>query len=439
MSDLKLKETGRNRFLTDEIYGIRLPLYLALLIPAILCLYLNILPINIITGLMITMGLGGLFLWIGDSIPKFSEFGGGTLLCIFLPAVLIFVGVLPESMSEIAQSFYSGFGFQDFIVAGLIVGSILSIKREILITVGLKMLIPLMTTILLGALIGGLLGQLFGLGFKYTILLIVAPIMASGLTTGAIPLSQIYADNMGGVPSDFFDILAPAVMVSNIICILLASILNFLGKRKKTPFKGFSGNGNPLRVKNDSFKVEEGNRLVESIKNIGIGIMIAGGLYMSGVLLNGLFPFFHTFVWLIVLAAILKLTNLLPNQINSGAEVWFNFISKVWVPAVLVAISASLIDVNRVLDLITNPTNMFVTVMVVVIIATIAGFAGWIIGFYFVESSIISGLALADMGGVGDVAVLKASERMQLFPFLQITTRIGGVLTIVVMSLLSAT
>ncbi len=83
MSDLKLKETGRNRFLTDEIYGIRLPLYLALLIPAILCLYLNILPINIITGLMITMGLGGLFLWIGDSIPKFSEFGGGTLLCIF--------------------------------------------------------------------------------------------------------------------------------------------------------------------------------------------------------------------------------------------------------------------------------------------------------------------------------------------------------------------
>ncbi|GAF23073.1 malate Na(+) symporter [Bacillus sp. JCM 19047] len=185
--------------------------------------------------------------------------------------------------------------------------------------------------------------------------------------------------------------------------------------------------------------MEEGNRLVESIKNIGIGIMVAGGLYMSGVLLNGLFPFFHTFVWLIVLAAILKLTNLLPNQINSGAEVWFNFISRVWVPAVLVAISASLIDVNRVLDLITNPTNMFVTVMVVVIIATIAGFAGWIIGFYFVESSIISGLALADMGGVGDVAVLKASERMQLFPFLQITTRIGGVLTIVVMSLLSAT
>ncbi|TSB45894.1 2-hydroxycarboxylate transporter family protein [Alkalicoccobacillus porphyridii] len=437
--DDNLKESRKNNIFSNEIYGIKLPLYLSLIIPAIVCLYLDIIPINILTGLMITMGLGGLFLWIGNSIPKFSEFGGGTLLCIFLPALLIFVGILPESTSEIAKTFYSGFGFQDFIVAGLIVGSILSIKREILITVGLKMLFPLLTTILLGALVGGLLGQLFGLGFKYTILLIVAPIMASGLTTGAIPLSQIYADNMGGVPADFFDILAPAVMVSNIICILLASVLNYLGKRKKTPFKGFSGDGNPLRVKNESFKAEEGNKLIESLKNLGIGIMVAGGLYMAGVLLNELFPFFHTFVWLIVLAAILKLTNLLPNQINMGAEIWFNFISRVWVPAVLVAISASLIDVNRVIELVTNPTNMFVTVMVVVIIATIAGFAGWIIGFYFVESSIISGLALADMGGVGDVAVLKASERMGLFPFLQITTRIGGVLTIVVMSLLSAT
>ncbi len=430
----------KNNIFNQEIYGIKLPIYLLLLVPAIVGLYLDVVPSSLITGFMITMGLGGLFMWMGDSIPKFSDFGGGTILCIFLPSLLIYIGILPEVTAELAADFYSGFGFSNLIVAGLIVGSILGIKKEVLINVALKMLIPLLTTILLAALAGGLLGQLFGIGFKQTILMIVAPIMASGITTGAIPLSEIYADNMGGLPVDYFDILAPAVIVSNIICILLASVLNYLGKKNKNMFvKGFSGEGNPLRKKDAGFKTTKDTSMLESLRNIGIGMMVAGGLYMAGMLLSELVPALHTFVWIIILTAILKVWNIFPEYITVGAEVWFNFISKLWIPAILVAISASLIDIDRILQIITDPSHIFLIVTIVVIISIIAGLAGWLIGFHFIESSIISGLSLADMGGSGDVAVLKASDRMQLYPFLQVTTRIGGVLTILVMSFLSAT
>lgn len=430
---------GRKGIFNQDIYGIRISLYLLLMIPALVGLYLDVIPNNIIGSLIIMMGIGGLLIWIGDSIPIFSDFGGGTILCILLPAILVYVGILPQSMVELSQSFYSSFGFSDFIVAGLIVGSILGIKKEVLVSVAVKMLFPLLTTILVGALVAGILGQLFGFGFKYTILMMVAPIMASGITTGAIPLSEIYASNLGGTAADYLDVLAPAVMVSNIICIFLAAVLNYLGKRNKDMFmKGFSGEGNTLRKQSTSFHAKKEKSLIESIQNIGIGIVIAGALYLIGALLNSFFPSLHTFVWIIIATAILKVGNLLPDYVNDGAQVWFNFISKVWVPAILVAISASLIDINRVLDLIMNPTHMFLLTVIVTVIAIIAGIAGWFIGFYFIESSIISGLALADMGGTGDIAVLKAADRIQLYPFLQVTTRIGGVLTLVVMSILAA-
>jgi Na+/citrate or Na+/malate symporter len=50
-------------------------------------------------------------------------------------------------------------------------------------------------------------------------------------------------------------------------------------------------------------------------------------------------------------------------------------------------------------------------------------------GMYPIETAIVNACH-SGQGGTGDVAILTAANRMQLMPFAQIATRIGGAVTI---------
>ncbi|MBM6619649.1 2-hydroxycarboxylate transporter family protein [Bacillus suaedaesalsae] len=430
------------RLKDEKILGLQLPLFFGVAFIVILGMYLEILPSNIASGLAVTMILGGLLNWIGDKIPVFNTFGGGPLLCILIPALFLYWGWIPESAGVLADSFYNDMGFAEVAVTGIIVGSLLSMDRNMLMKSGVRFFIPLVAGVASALLVGGLVGHLIGFGFAETIFFVVGPIMGGGMAAGAVPMSEIYASTGGGDAGDYLAKLAPAVMVGNMICIILAGILNGLGKRKKPLFNNFSGDGKILRSDTSKPKVASEEKkqglIPSSLSNISIGILIASGIFVFGQILNELVPSLHSYVWIILAAAFLKLFNILPASVEKASEDWYDFISMAWVPAILVTISAGMIDFNSVLEIVTNPSYLSLTLITVVMAVLGAGLVGLLVGFYFVESSIAAGLGMADMGGSGDVAVLSASGRMGLMPFLQISSRIGGAFMLIVLSVLAS-
>ena len=56
-------------------------------------------------------------------------------------------------------------------------------------------------------------------------------------------------------------------------------------------------------------------------------------------------------------------------------------------------------------------------------------FVGRLLGMYPIDAAIVTACH-SGQGGTGDVAILTAANRMQLMPFAQIATRIGGAATV---------
>jgi len=100
-----------------------------------------------------------------------------------------------------------------------------------------------------------------------------------------------------------------------------------------------------------------------------------------------------------------------------------------------VGIGLCYLELNTVIE--TFSLSYLILCLVTVIGAFLgAGLVGKWVGFYPVESGITAGLCMSNMGGTGDVAVLSAANRMELMPFAQISSRLGGAIILIIGSLL---
>ncbi|MNP31667.1 Citrate/malate transporter [compost metagenome] len=83
---------------------------------------------------------------------------------------------------------------------------------------------------------------------------------------------------------------------------------------------------------------------------------------------------------------------------------------------------------QKVVDAFNLPTILTI-VATVATLMTVGFFVGRKVNMHPIDAAIVVGTH-SGMGGTGDVAILTASNRMQLMPFAQIATRIGGAITI---------
>jgi len=292
---------------------------------------------------------------------------------------------------------------------------------------GIRYVFPLVGGVLCAMCVTALAGLVLLYGWRETLMFICFPIIGGGMGAGAVPMSEIVSSiqtemDAGTALSRF----VPALALGNVFSIVTAGFLDKLGKR----FPSLTGNG----VLMQGFEVEKQESRHYDIEGLGVGLFFACVFFVAGQILEHLIPAVHSYALMIILVAILKLSNCVPHSIEQACHAWYRFVVTNFTPALLVGIGIAYTDLNEVLQTV-SPTFFILVATSVISIVLASGYIGTKVGFYFIESALTSGLGMADMGGTGDVAVLSAARRMELMPFMQISSRLGGAMVLVLVGI----
>lgn len=419
------------RLTETKIMGIPLTIYLPLTAITWVAMSFNWLPSGMTGALLIMMVFGGLFNVIGNNLPIVKSYlGGGAIVCIFASAALVYTHMIPQTVVTSVSDFMNKTGFLEFYIAALITGSILGMERKLLIKAAVRFFPVAICGMVLAFISVGLVGTLVGYGFSNSIMYIAIPMMGGGMGAGVVPLSGMYAQALHVDASTVISKLVPANTLGNVVAIIYAGLLSKLGEVKPS----LTGNGELMRNTDADMKEKKNTEL--NLEELGIGILTAMSFALFGVIANKLIPGIHEYAWMIILVAVSKAFGIVPKKFEDSARQWSQFVMKNWTSALLAGIGISMINLSSVAHAIT-PVYLLLVVVVVTAVTIGSGIAGYMVGFYPIESSLTAGLCTTNMGGTGDIAVLSAAKRMELLPFAQMATRICGALILIIASVLT--
>jgi len=361
---------------------------------------------------------------LGHRVPLLNQIGGAAIFATFVPSFLSYHHMIPAQIIRSVTDFTKATNFLYLFIAAVIVGSILSMDRGVLVRGFLRLFVPMAAGSLAALLVGTAVGASLGLGVRHTLLMIVIPVMAGGVGEGAIPLSIGYGQIWHEPQGELFAQVLPPVMFGSLTAILLAGILNFLGRR----FPHLTGEGRLQPEENEQLATHEQDTPVDSdVTHIAAAGLLAITLYLLGLIC------FQTFrlpapVSMLLLAVMLKLVQAVPPSLEQGAYVVYQFFRRAVTYPLLFAIGVALTPWDRLMAAFA-PRNLLTIIATVVTLVTTGFFVGRWIRLFPIDTAIVIACR-AGQGGTGDVAILTAANRMQLMPFAQIATRIGGAITI---------
>lgn len=370
---------------------------------------------------------------LGKRLPILRNVGAAAILATFIPSALAYYHLLPATILTSVTDFTKASNFLYLFIACIIVGSILGMDRNVLIAGFMKVFVPLAAGTVMAAIVGTIVGTLLGLGAWHTFFLVVVPIMAGGVGEGAIPLSIGYSAILHLPQGEMFAQVLPPVMLGSLTAILLAGTLNYVGKR----YPSLTGEG---RLQpSERGDVEHAGRNPESpeakgvvvldVQTVAAAVITAVTLYLIGVLGQRLFEF-PAPVTMLFLAVVLKLGRLVSPGLEAGAHRVYKFFQVAVTYPLLFAIGVALTPWDKLMSAF-HPANI-VTIVATVVTMMATGFVvGRWLKMYPIETAIVNACH-SGQGGTGDVAILTAANRMQLMPFAQIATRIGGAIVVTV-------
>ena len=454
----------------DEYRGFRIfnlpPKYFALFACIVfLSAMLGVIPPGMAGCFAFMIVCGAVLQELGDHLPIVNTFlGGGPVVIIFGMGFLrymnffgifdLFSGLIAKGgagytatlMKNIDTFFKPAGAFLDFYIAALITGSILGMNRKLLVKAAARYFPAIFGAIAVSFGLAALAGHLSGFGVVKAILLIALPIMGGGMGAGAVPLSKIFESSGTMTAEEAISIMNPAVAIGNATSIVLAGILV-----KVLAGKFFNGQGSLMKTGagDDPAEFEispemQAKRDKVSVTNLGIGLLAATSFFAWGYIVAGIWikivpaVNIHAYAWMIISVALCKVFGILPEFVEICCYQWFQFVMKNLTSMLMVGIGLCYLS----LDVVINSFSM--TYLLLCFLSCIGAFIGAsvigaLVGFYPVEAGITAGLCMSNMGGTGDVAVLSAAHRMELMPFAQISSRLGGAIILIIGSLMLST
>jgi malate:Na+ symporter len=419
------------RFLADYRIGIiPLPVYV-ILFALILSFSLTGQISSEINMMIAALALGGFTCAeIGMHIPFLQNVGGAALVTIFLPSFLVDMHLLPAHFIQTVTTFTNSSNFIYLYIAAVVVGSILTMDRKGMMQSFLKIFVPLAVGSVVAMIVGMAVGWLGGLGARKSLFFVVIPVMAGGVGEGAIPLSLGYSEILGQNQGQVLAQLLPLVFFGNLTAILTSGVLNNIGKRHPH----LTGNGRLQRgAKNEVSEPPKSLAAAQTnIMTIDVGKVAAAGvtaitIYLLGVMIHSLVGL-PAPVGMLVVAVLLKLMNIVPAEIEEGARVVFRFFVTAVTYPLLFATAVALTTWHQLVSAF-HPANLITVVATVGSLTATGYFVGRWLGMYPIDTAIVNSTH-SGLGGTGDVMILTAAERMELMPFAQVATRIGGAITV---------
>jgi malate:Na+ symporter len=365
---------------------------------------------------------------IGKRLPVLRNIGAGAIFATFVPSALAYYKLLPPQVEKSVVEFTKYTNFLYLFIACIIVGSILGMDRQVLIKGFLKIFVPLAVGSIAAGAVGTLVGTLLGLGAYHTFFFVVVPIMAGGVGEGAIPLSVGYSEILHQPQGDIFAQVLPPVMLGSLTAILLSGTLNFVGKR----YPHLTGEGRLQPGEHDAMDPTREDVADEKGAPLDVSTIAAAGLtaitlYLLGVMCHRLFGL-PAPVAMLFLAVLAKLTSAVSPHLQQGGFFVYKFFSTAVTYPLLFAIGVSMTPWDKLIAAFNLPNLITIVATVATLMGT-GALVGRMLNMYPIEAAIINACH-SGQGGTGDVAILTAANRMQLMPFAQIATRIGGAITV---------
>lgn len=361
---------------------------------------------------------------LGKRLPLVRNIGAAAIFATFIPSYLAFSHLLPGILVKSIVDFTKSSNVLYLFIASIIVGSILSMDRQVLIKGFIKIFVPLAIGSVVAGAVGTAVGTALGLGAYHTFFFVVVPIMAGGVGEGAIPLSIGYSGILHQTQGDIFAQVLPSVMLGSLTAIILSGMLNYVGKK----YPHLTGEGQLQVNQHDCLDAdrEEITGHID-VSHIAAAGLTAISLYMVGLMCQRLFDFPAPIAMLFI-AVIIKLTRAVSPQLQEGSFVVYKFFSTAVTYPLLFAIGVSMTPWDKLVAAF-NLANLITIISTVVTLMATGFVVGRRMNMYPIEAAIVNACH-SGQGGTGDVAILTAANRMQLMPFAQIATRIGGAITV---------